>query len=402
MLREAVAFLPALLLLSSSAFGQHIDRPTLQVRIDGPYAALLDVSATQYPHNELHSFRSEIQDQRDRDIDACKNQKSSLEEELQTAREKLKHLDKTTESRTGLHAVIAAAEHGLRNKQMECEAVIPAAFGIRLAKLRLIEDWPERRQEIVRLVESGHAEDRSYGDVHDIGYRKFFDGQEKDIALGEQAVRQMKLSGLMPAEINDAGTLAYVRQLADKIARSSDLKVPLHVSVLDSPEINAIALPGGFIFVTSGLVQAAAGEAELAGVLAHEIAHIAARHGARASKRSGFSNIFMQAAQVATGIFTGGVTAAGAVYGINYGFQGLGMLVNKALLGAKEKYLKEADQLAIQYLWSAGYDPRGLVAFLDSISRKEYSHTASFFESHPNLEQRLLNVFSEIQFLPTR
>jgi hypothetical protein len=406
MLREAVVVTLALFPPLSLA-GQPVERPTLQERIDGPYVALLDVDPAQYTRDEVESFRDEIEDQRDHRIEACKNDKASLRKQLDTARENLKQLNTSsasrssaiTESRKRLHALIGSAEQALQHKEIECEAAIPAEFEIKLAKLRLVEDWPGRRQEIMTRIETGRAHERKYGDVHDIGYREFFDGQEEDVALGEQAVRQMKSSGLMPLDLVDADTQDRVRRLAQKIARNSDVKVPLHVTVVDSPEINTIALPGGFLFLTSGLVEAAGDESQLAGILAHEIAHVAARHGARASRRSGISSIFMQAAQVATGMFTGGVTGAGAVYGINYGFQGLGMLVDKTLVGAKEKYQKEADQLAIQYAWKSGFDPRGFVAFLDSISTREYSRTASFFETHPHLDKRLLDAFAEIQFL---
>jgi hypothetical protein len=409
MLRIAAILSFALLLPStaSAAPAEQRERPTLQERIDGPYVALLELDDVEYSADELQSFKADVERHRDRQVEACKNEKKSLEEQLETARENLKDLNKTPtlnsastkESRRRLHSIIAGAEKALRNKQTECEAAIPAAFEIKLAKLRLVERWPERRLEILRRMETGRAHERRYGDVQDIGYRKPFDGQEKDVAIGEQAVRQMKSTGLMPLDLADTDTQERIRRLAQKIALNSDVRVPLHVTVVESPEINTLALPGGFLFLTSGLIEAAPGESELAGILAHEIAHIAARHGARASRRSGISSMFVQAAQVATGVVTGGVTGAGAVYGINYGFQGLGMLVDKTLVGAKEKYQKEADQLAIQYAWKAGFDPRGFVAFLDSISAAEHSKTASFFHTHPHIEQRLLDTFAEIQFL---
>ena len=269
--------------------------------------------------------------------------------------------------------------------------------------MRLVEQWPERRKEIARIIEKGRARDRKHGDIDDIGYRRIAKDPEKDIAGGEQAVRQMTSGGLMPREIQAADVQQYVQRLARRIAENSDLKVPLHVTVLDSPEISAISVPGGFLFLSAGLILAAETEAELAGVLAHEIARIAARHGARAFQRSLISKMFVPAAQVATGLLTGGFSNAGAYYGVNYGFQGLSLLVDRTLVGSSGKYQKEADQLGIQYAWKAGFDSKGFIAFLDSIAKaKQYSKTASFFRTNPELGERLIDAFSEVQYLPPR
>lgn len=289
-------------------------------------------------------------------------------------------------TRAGLHNIVEAAEELLRKTRMECEPGISAAFEIKLGKLRVAEDWPGRREEILRTIDKGRARKRKLGDIDDIGYRKFFDSQEKDIAFGEQAVRQMKFSGMMPDPLQDAAVQEYVRRLAGKIALNSDLKVPLHVTVIDSPEISAVALPGGFLFISSGLAGTAGTEAELAGILSHEIARIAARHGTRASKRSRISSIFVRTAHVASGLFTGGFSSAAALNGINFGFQGLDAIVDRTLMAAQGKYEKEADQLGVQYAWKAGFDPKGFVMLLDSISRQEYSKTASFFRTHPEVK----------------
>src|SRR5262249_61811623 len=103
----------------------------------------------------------------------------------------------------------------------------------------------------------------------------------------------------------------YVQDLAGTIARNSDLRIPLHVTVLDSPEISAIGLPGGFLLITSGLLLASHSEAELAGIISQQIAHIAARHATRTAKRSILSKMRVPAAQVATGLLTGGISTAG-------------------------------------------------------------------------------------------
>lgn len=398
-MRRALA-LSLALLLPPAAAGQEI--------LDLPYVALRELDGAEHSPSELKSLRSSIEERRDHLIDACKKEEERLKNEIGGARKKLNEMNGSSSRDTGsmaevrsrLHAAIAAAEEALRKTEMECEPVLSAAFEIKIAKLRVLEEWPERREEIVRAIEEGRARGRKYGDIEDIGYRKLFDGQEKDIAVGEQAVRRMQAGGLIPGELQDSYVQEYARRLTAKIAANSDLKVPLHVTVVNGSEIDATALPGGFLFISSGLILAAATESELAGAIAQEIARIAARHGARASKRSGISTIFVQAAHVATGLFTGGLSNAGALYGINYGFQGLGMFVDRSLIGAKGKYQKEADQLGIQYAWKAGFDPKGSIALLDSIAQKEYSKTASFFRTHPGLDERLLSLFAEIEFLP--
>jgi hypothetical protein len=391
---------------------QDVYRLTLQEQLDRPYVALLEpTSFAKYSQDELKSLRSAIEQERDQQIEACKKEEERLRGELDAARKQLKELNKSSSRdtrsmagrRADIHIQIAAFEHTLRNKKMEREHIIPAAFEIKLAKLRLVEHWPERHEEIARSIEEGRARERKHGDIDDIGYRKIVKDQEKDVAAGEQAVRQMTSSGLMPREVQAADVQQYVQRLAGKIAENSDLKVPLHVTVVDSSEIYAIAVPGGFLFVSSGLILAAGTEAEFAGVLSHEIARIAARHGTRASQRSVISKMFVPAAQVATGLFTGGVTNAGAYYGMNYGFQGLNMLVDRALVGASGKYQKEADQLGIQYAWKAGFDSKGFIAFLDSIAQaKQYTKTASFFRTTPKLGERLVDAFSEIEYLPAK
>jgi peptidase M48-like protein len=391
---------------------QKVNVLSLPEQVDGPYVSLLELTyPADHSRDELRSLKSIIEHDRDQQLEKARTLEKGLKEELAAAQKELQQLNESSSRdtvsmagrRTDLHVQVAALERAIRDKEIEREHVIPDAFEIKLAKLRVVEHWPGRREEILRRIEDGHARERKHGDIDDIGYRKLVPDQQKDVALGEQAVRQMKSSGLMPWEVQDPEVQQYVRRLTARIAANSDLKVPLHVNVLDSAEINAIALPGGFLFVTSGLIVAAETEAELAGVLSREVARIAARHGARAARRSVISKIFVPAAQVATGLFTGGVSNAGAYYGITYGTQGLGMLVDKTLLDADGKYLKEADQLGIQYAWKSGFDPRGFVSFLDSLAKDKHdSRIADSFRTNPALGERVVDVFSEIQYLPSR
>jgi len=172
---------------------------------------------------------------------------------------------------------------------------------------------------------------------------------------------------------------------------------------VDSPEINVTALPGGYVFLTSGAVRACETEAELVGVLSQQIAHVAARHATRHSKLSTVSKMFVPVSQVAAGLFTGGVGNAGAHYGMDLAIQGLGELTNRKFESSSEKSQVEADQLGIQYAWNAGYDPMGLIAFLDSLARRsDFSQTSKLLQTRPGLSVRVLDAFREIQYLPEK
>jgi hypothetical protein len=389
---------------------QDADRLTLREQMDAPYAALFEWRG-RYLSAEVASLRAGLGQERKQQVEKCRGDHAQLETELQSARKNLKDLNtasssnsNATAARTNLHREISALEHALRNKERECEQRIPLTFAIKLAKVELIAHWPERRRQTENAIEEGRAQERKYGDIEDIGYRKLADDQQEDISLGEKALRQLAASGLLPPQIPLPSVQEYVQNLAARIARNSDLKVPLHVTVLDSVEINAIALPGGFLVLTSGLIDACRTEAELAGIVAQKIAHIAARHATRSSKRSLISKMFVPAAQVATGLLTGGVSTAGAYYGLDYGFQGLGLLADRTLSGSNTTAQKEADQLGIQYAWKAGFDPKGIVSFFDSVARYGEHPAGSdrIFLTKPALGQRLLDAFTEILYLPPR
>src|SRR5206468_5682375 len=152
--------------------------------------------------------------------------------------------DSMAARRETLHVQIAELEHTIGNSAIDCDHLISAAFEVKLAKLYLIEDWPSRRDEIARRIEDGRARERKHGDIDDIGYRLIVKKPEEDIAVGQQAAQQMTSNGLMPSALQDPDIQNYVRQLAGKIAESSDLKIPLHVTVIESPEIAPITLPG--------------------------------------------------------------------------------------------------------------------------------------------------------------
>jgi predicted Zn-dependent protease len=211
----------------------------------------------------------------------------------------------------------------------------------------------------------------------------------------------MKRAGMLPPEVEDKAIQQYVIAVAQRIAKRSDLKVPLHITVLQSREINAFALPGGYLFVERGLLEAADNESELAGVLAHEMAHDVARHSTKLMNRATIASIFIQAAQVAAMILTGGVAGIGLSYALQYGFYGLGLVLDLKLLGISRDYELEADQLGVQYAWNAGYDPSGFTQFFDKMATKEgYVNSVSWFRTHPPFFERMVATEREIAFLP--
>jgi predicted Zn-dependent protease len=170
--------------------------------------------------------------------------------------------------------------------------------------------------------------------------------------------------------------------------RNSDVKVPVTIKVIDSEEINAFALPGGFFFVNTGLVLRAESEAELAGVMSHELAHIAARHGTRQATRGQIANL----ATIPL-IFMGGW----AGYGIR---QGASVLVPLGFLSFSRGFEREADLLGLQYLYKAGYDPQAFVDFfekLQSDEKRKPGTMSKLFSSHPPTGDRIENAQGNIQ-----
>jgi Zn-dependent protease with chaperone function len=277
---------------------------------------------------------------------------------------------------------------------------IPTAYDNRAAKLELIEKWPSEEKQIRAELASGAYRTRRWANVQDIGYRTIAEDQDKDLKSGQEAVEQLKRTGMLPKEVEDKAIVEYVTKVAERVAEHSDLRVPLHVTVLNSKEINAFALPGGFLFVERGLLEATDNETELAGVMAHELAHVTARHGHKLMVRATITSIFYQAAQVAAMILTGGASSIGMYYLLQYSFFGLGLVLDLRLLGVSRDFELEADQLGVQYAWNAGYDPRGFIQFFDKMATKEgYANGASWFRTHPPFYQRMVESQREILFL---
>lgn len=208
---------------------------------------------------------------------------------------------------------------------------------------------------------------------------------EKEIALGKQVAQEVERSARV---IEDPIIAEYVNRVGQNLVRNSDVKVPVTIKVLDSDDVNAMALPGGFFYVNSGLILKAESEAELAGVMAHEIAHIAARHGTRQATRGQLVNL----ATIPL-IFMGGWTG----YGIR---QATSVVVPLGFLSFSRGFEREADLLGLQYLYKAGYDPAAFVDFfekLQSDEKRKPGTMAKVFSSHPLTGDRIQNAQKNIE-----
>jgi len=286
---------------------------------------------------------------------------------------------------------------------MLADQLVPTAFQNGRAKLELIEKWPTEEQQIKQQIESGAYRQRHWGDVTDIGFRTIQPNQKDDIKRGEDALRQLRHEGAMPRELDNKQIQDYVNTVAQKVAANSDLQIPLKVMVLDSKEVNAFALPGGFLFIQRGLLEEVDDESQLAGVIAHEISHVTARHSYRLYKQALASSIVYSMAQIAAIILTGGAAGVGAYYALQYGFYGLGFALDLNLLGVSRDFELEADQLGVQYAWKAGYDPEGFIRFFGKMAGKHgYAIGASWFRTHPPFYQRMVDSKREIMYLPQK
>jgi len=219
----------------------------------------------------------------------------------------------------------------------------------------------------------------------DVGKGINFYSIEKEIAMGKAYAQDIERQAKI---VDDPVIAEYVNRVGQNLVRNSDAKVPFTIKVIDSEEVNAFALPGGFFFVNSGLIMRAESEAELAGVMAHEIAHVAARHGTRQATRGQFVNM----ASIPL-IFWGGW----AGYGVR---QAASVLVPLGFLSFSRGFEEEADLLGLQYLYKTGYDPTAFVDFfekLQSMEKKKPGTMAKVFSTHPLTEDRIKNSQKNIE-----
>jgi len=214
---------------------------------------------------------------------------------------------------------------------------------------------------------------------------------ESDIKMGKQYSMMVDSSSKL---VSDPVVTEYVNRLGQNLVRNSDAQVPFVFKIIDSDVVNAMSLPGGFVYVDTATILAADGEAELAGVMAHEIAHVAARHATRQMTRSQYANIGTLPL-----IFMGG--------GIGYAVRAAASLaLPVTFLSFQRGFEAEADYLGLQYMYKAGYDPQSFVSFfekLQAMEKKKPGTMAKTFSTHPQTPDRIAKSQEEIeQILPAR
>ena len=213
---------------------------------------------------------------------------------------------------------------------------------------------------------------------------------EKEIALGKQLATEVERSAKI---VDDPIIAEYINRLGQNIVRNSDAKVPFTIKVIDSQEVNAFSLPGGFFFVNTGLISKAETEAELAGVMAHEIAHVAARHGTKQATKGQLANIASIPLSLAGGW-------------IGYALQGaVSLAIPMTFLKFSRGMEEEADYLGLQYMYKAGYDPTAFVDFFEKIESLEKSKPGTMskvFSSHPPTDSRIKKTQKQIETLDAR
>jgi predicted Zn-dependent protease len=196
--------------------------------------------------------------------------------------------------------------------------------------------------------------------------------------------------------IQDPVIEEYVNRIGQNIVKNSDAKVPFTIKVIDTDEINAFALPGGFFYVNSGLIMAADNEAELAGVMAHEIAHVAAHHQAREMTRMNYANIGTVPLIMMTGYSMNGYML----------YEAASVAIPMTFLQFQRDFEEQADWLGIQYMYRAGYDPQQFIAFFEKIEALEKQKPgilSKAFSTHPQTPARVARSQREIAtILPPR
>jgi predicted Zn-dependent protease len=242
-----------------------------------------------------------------------------------------------------------------------------------------------------------HAQLPPKYDVSLIGQRNVgagldFYSIDREIALGRQLAQEVEQSARL---VSDPVVTEYINRIGQNLVRNSDARVPFTIKVLDTGEVNAFALPGGFLYVDSGLILAADNEAELAGVMAHEIAHVAARHATKNITKAQIWNM----ASVPL-IFIGGPVA----YAIS---EAAGIALPMTILKFSRDAEREADLLGLEYDYASGYDPQAFVQFFEKLNveggKKKHNFVAKAFATHPMNADRVEAAQDEIRkYLPDR
>lgn len=242
-------------------------------------------------------------------------------------------------------------------------------------------------------VKPGSISDVNAIGQRDIGGRGIGDwySDRQQVAMGQQIASEINKSTHF---ITDPVVDEYVNRIGQNLVKNSDAKVPFTFKVIDSNQINAFSLPGGFVYVNSGLILAADNEAELAAVMAHEISHVIAHHAAREMTRMHYAQL---------GSIPLILMGGWAGYGI---YEASNIAIPITFMKFSRQFEAQADYLGIQYLWKTGYDPTAMISFfekIEALEKQKPNIMARVFASHPMTPDRVLAAEKEIaHILPPR
>src|SRR5579883_1050762 len=219
-----------------------------------PPAALFETASTlEYSESQILKMQEYLKQAQDYCVGRFEGVAGEYERRVEEAQKGLKKKELADEERHNLHCTIQDARALKSQADVIAQHAIPVAYENKQAKLELIQKWPAQAKEIQQSIADGSYKNRRWADVQDIGFREIEKNQKDDIKLGQEAIRDLKQSALMPKEMDDETVVGYVKKIGQKIAANSDLQVPLQITVLNSKEINAFALPGGFVFIERGI-----------------------------------------------------------------------------------------------------------------------------------------------------
>jgi hypothetical protein len=247
---------------------------------------------------------------------------------------------------------------------------------------------PSPGEDLDPHIKKGSEDDVDAVGTRNIGGRGMGNWYSTDweIRNGKQYSMEIEKSAHL---VTDPVVVEYINRVGQNIVKNSDCKVPFTIKVIDSDEINAMALPGGFFYVNSGLILAADEEAELAGVMAHEIAHVCAHHAARQMTKMNYAQIGSIPLIIMTsGSYTG--------YGI---YEATQLAIPITFLKFSRMDEAEADWLGLQYMYKSGYDPQAFIQFfekLDALEKHKPGTLAKVFSDHPQTPDRIARSEDEI------
>jgi predicted Zn-dependent protease len=258
-------------------------------------------------------------------------------------------------------------------------------------------DQPVSEKQLVQ--DSGYTGWRhKWANINQVGDRNLCGGLDfyslqHQIDMGRQIAQRVMQSSRL---IKDSVVTEYINRIGQNIVRNSDARVPFTFRVVDSDEINAFALPGGFVFVNSGLILRAGNEAQLASVMSHEIAHVDACHGAKQASKSDLTQIAMVPLAIM-------LPYGWAGYGI---YEGVNAAIPLAFLKFSREDESQADFLGLEYMYKTGYDPNAFVSFFEKLEaqeRRQPGTVSRFFADHPATPDRISAIQKEIStILPPR